>query len=91
MENLDIEKLNTNKGLVSLLIREPLNFQRAMLCSLREKVEKIAGVYSNAKWVIQENKRVIVLFEGRDVAGKVELFVELQNELIRDISKWLCS
>ena len=72
MENLDIQKLNTNKGLVSLLMREPLNFQRAMrYVRYERKLKKLqVELIRMQKWVIQENKRVIVLFEGRDAAGK---------------------
>ena len=91
MENLDIEKLNTNKGLVSLLMMEPLNFQRAIrYIRYERKLKKLqVELIRMQKWVIQENKRVIVLLRAVMLQEKVELFVELWNELIRDISKWL--
>ena len=72
MTESDLEKLNSAKGLISLLLKEPLNFQRAIrYIRYERRLKKLqVELIRMQKWVIQENERVVVLFEGRDAAGK---------------------
>ncbi len=68
----DVERLNTKKGLVSILSREPYNLDRALryakylddLTVLQIELVKLQT------WAIDNDERILVLFEGRDAAGK---------------------
>ena len=68
----DVVKLNSTKGLKSILSREPMNLERAVryvnyeqkLKTLQEELIKLQT------WAINNNERIIVIFEGRDAAGK---------------------
>ena len=76
MTDLDIEKLNSTKGLISLLMKSPLNIDRALrYVRYEKKLKKLqVELIRMQKWAIETNQRIIVIFEGRDAAGKVELF-----------------
>ena len=69
-ENVKI--LNTNKGLSALLSREPYNLERAVRYVKYEKRLKKLQVelIRMQSWAIKENERIIIIFEGRDAAGK---------------------
>ena len=66
------EILNSKKGISALLQNETLNVDKAIrtmkyenrLAKLQEEIIKLLN------WVVDNKKRVIVLFEGRDAAGK---------------------
>jgi polyphosphate kinase 2 len=68
----DIEKLNSKKGLTSLLLNEIINPQKTVrfidyeikLKNLQVELIKLQAC------IIDDNQRVIVIFEGRDAAGK---------------------
>ncbi len=68
----DVKKLNSTKGLVALLTQEKLNYERAIRYVNYEKrlKELQLEIIKLQTWGINENKRVVVLFEGRDAAGK---------------------
>ncbi len=68
----DIEKLNSKKGMLALLRKEPLNYQRAIrFVDYEKKLKKLqVELIKLQTWVIKNKKRVIVIFEGRDAAGK---------------------
>lgn len=68
----DLKKLNSTKGLVSLLTQKQLNYERAIRYVNYEKrlKELQLEIIKLQTWGINENKRVVVLFEGRDAAGK---------------------
>ncbi len=68
----DLEKLNTNKGLAALLRKDPLNYRRAIrYVDYEKQLKKLqAELIDMQHWVINNNKRVIIVFEGRDAAGK---------------------
>ena len=68
----NIEILNTNKGLTALLSREPYNLERAVRYVKYEKRLKKLQIelIRLQTWVIKENERIIIIFEGRDAAGK---------------------
>jgi polyphosphate kinase 2 len=72
MTDLDIEKLNSTKGLISLLMKSPLNVDRALrYVRYEKKLKKLqVELIRMQKWAIETNQRIIVIFEGRDAAGK---------------------
>ncbi|MDT7831562.1 polyphosphate kinase 2 [Flavobacteriaceae bacterium S356] len=67
-----INKLNSNKGLIALLSRDQLNYERAIrYVDYEKKLKKLQlEIIKVQNWAIQENKKIVVLFEGRDAAGK---------------------
>ena len=68
----DLKKLNSKKGLLTLLSKEPLNIERALrYIDYEKKLEKLQiELIRLQTWVINNNERVIVVFQGRDAAGK---------------------
>ena len=68
----NVEILNTNKGLTALLSREPYNLERAVRYVKYEKRLKKLQIelIRLQTWAIKENERIIIIFEGRDAAGK---------------------
>ncbi len=69
----EIDLLNSKKGLKSLLTgKEELNFQKAISFVKKEKEIKLLQekLIKLQNWVINNNERVVILFEGRDAAGK---------------------
>jgi polyphosphate kinase 2 len=61
----DVKKLNSKLGLLSLLSKEPLNLERGIrYVDYQKKLVKLQT------WLIEKNQRIIVIFEGRDAAGK---------------------
>ncbi len=68
----ELQKLNTKKGLIALLSKDPLNYERAVRYSdYEKKLEKLQlEIIKVQNWALQENKKIVVLFEGRDAAGK---------------------
>ncbi|NIJ44698.1 polyphosphate kinase 2 [Wenyingzhuangia heitensis] len=75
MENLterDIKNLNSKKGLQALLSDETVNVQKAIrsvnyVKNLKRLQKELIKLQEE---VIEKNQRVIVVFEGRDAAGK---------------------
>ncbi|MFV0247669.1 MAG: polyphosphate kinase 2 [Tenacibaculum sp.] len=75
MENLtqkDLNKLNSERGLKAILSEEPYNLERAIrYVNYESKLKKLqVELIRLQTWVIQQNERIIILFEGRDAAGK---------------------
>jgi polyphosphate kinase 2 len=68
----DVKKLNSKKGMLALLSKEPLNLERAIrYVDYEKKLEKLqTELIRFQTWAINNNERVIVVFEGRDAAGK---------------------
>lgn len=68
----DLKKLNTDKGLMALLSREPLSVQKALrYVEYQKKLKKLqVELIRMQTWVINNNERIIVVFQGRDAAGK---------------------
>lgn len=68
----DVDKLNTNKGLRALLIKDPFNVEKAVrFVDYEKKLKKLqVELIRLQQWAIDENERIIVIFEGRDAAGK---------------------
>ncbi|MDG2193917.1 MAG: polyphosphate kinase 2 [Polaribacter sp.] len=72
-DHLSIEKkLNSTKGLLALFSKEPINVDRAIrYVDYEKKLEKLQiELIKLQTWTIQNNERIIVIFEGRDAAGK---------------------
>ncbi|MEQ8910098.1 MAG: polyphosphate kinase 2 [Vicingaceae bacterium] len=68
----DIELLNSKIGMYALLKSKKINLQKALnearyVKTLKEKQEELIKLQ---KWVIDRGEKVIVIFEGRDAAGK---------------------
>ena len=68
----DIAILNSKIGLKHLLADKKLNYEKALRTArhelqLRELQTELIKLQN---WVIKENKKVVILFEGRDAAGK---------------------
>tara|TARA_B110001450_G_scaffold5807_1_gene6011 strand:+ start:533 stop:1312 length:780 start_codon:yes stop_codon:yes gene_type:complete len=68
----DLKKLNSKKGLLALLSKEPLNIERALrYVDYEKKLEKLqVELIRLQTWAIHKEERIIVIFEGRDAAGK---------------------
>ncbi len=68
----NVAKLNTKKGLMAILSREPYSVEKALrYINYLEKLEKLqVELIRLQTWAIKNNERIIILFEGRDAAGK---------------------
>ena len=67
-----VEKLNSTKGLVALFSKEPLNYSKTLrFIDYEKKLRKLQiEMVKLQTWAIQNNERIIIIFEGRDAAGK---------------------
>ena len=67
-----VDKLNSKKGLVALLSKEPYNVERALrYVTYQKKLKKLqVELIRLQTWAINNNERIIIVFEGRDAAGK---------------------
>lgn len=72
LTQLELKKLNSNKGLFTLLSQDTLNVDRAIrYIDYERKLKRLQTEFIRLqKWIIQNDKRMIVIFEGRDAAGK---------------------
>lgn len=68
----DLNTLNSKKGLNALLSQNPINIQKALLSVKYEKrLENLQEeMLILQQWVAKHHKKVVILFEGRDAAGK---------------------
>ena len=68
----DLNILNSKKGLEALLRQSKLDIQKSLKSVKYEKrLEKLQEeMLILQQWVAKNNKKVIILFEGRDAAGK---------------------
>lgn len=67
-----IDKLNTKLGIKGLLAKDTISIERALrVYDYEKKLKKLqAELIKMQTSVIENNERVIVIFEGRDAAGK---------------------
>lgn len=67
----DVNKLSSARGLKALLSK-PFNIEKAIrYTDYERKLKKLqVEMIRLQAWAIKENERIIVLFEGRDAAGK---------------------
>lgn len=68
----DVELLNSKEGLISLLRRKKINLGKSLeevryAVAFKERQEEIIKLQN---WVIKNDKKIVILFEGRDAAGK---------------------
>ncbi len=72
LTSLELKKLNANKALVTLLSKEPLNIERALrYIDYERKLKKLqTEIIKLQSWAIENNERIVIIFEGRDAAGK---------------------
>ena len=68
----DVKLLNSKVGMTNLLMNDPLNYDKALRyaryeTSLKKMQSKLVELQD---WVIDNRKRVVIIFEGRDAAGK---------------------
>ncbi len=68
----ELRKLNTKKGLLALLSNAPLSIERSLrYVDYGKKLKKLqVELIRLQTWAINNNERVIIVFEGRDAAGK---------------------
>ncbi|NNJ54719.1 MAG: polyphosphate kinase 2 [Bacteroidia bacterium] len=68
----DIKLLNTKKGLRNLFADKKTDVQKALRITRYENnlADLQAELVNAQDWIIQNKKKVVVLFEGRDAAGK---------------------
>ncbi len=68
----DLKKLNSKKGLKSILLNETINLPKTIRYIDYEKELKVlqTELIRQQACIIDKNMRVIVIFEGRDAAGK---------------------
>jgi polyphosphate kinase 2 len=72
LEEEDIKLLNSKIGVYNLLKYKKVNIAKVLeevkyTINLKKKQEELIKLQN---WVIKKNKKVVVLFEGRDAAGK---------------------
>ena len=72
LSDLDVLKLNSKKGLQALLSQELYNPAKAIrFIDYEKKLKKLqVELVKLQSWVIDNNERIIIIFEGRDAAGK---------------------
>lgn len=68
----DLKLLNSNAGLYALLGSKKVNLQKALeeVIYTRELKAKQEELIKLQNWVIENKQKVVVIFEGRDAAGK---------------------
>ena len=68
----NVKKLNSKKGLRALLAKQPYNLAKAIrFLDYEKKLKKLQTELVRLQtWAIQNDERIIVIFEGRDAAGK---------------------
>ena len=68
----DLRRINTRQGLVELLRRKRVRFRQALqILRYQEELEGLqVELGKMQRWVVAKRRRVAILFEGRDAAGK---------------------
>jgi len=72
LDEVGVKKLNSKKGLLALLSKEPFNISKAIrYVDYEKKLAKLqVELIRLQTWGINNNERIIIIFEGRDAAGK---------------------
>ncbi|MDR1877406.1 MAG: polyphosphate kinase 2 [Flavobacteriaceae bacterium] len=68
----DIELINSKTGLLALLNEDPLNIPKTLrYLKYERRLEKLqVELIKLQSWIVQNKKKVVIIFEGRDAAGK---------------------
>ncbi len=88
----ELKLLHTKQGKIELFRGKQVNIKRALrrVNYLNKLIELQEELLKMQQWVSQKKKRVVILFEGRDAAGKggsIRRFVEHMNpRLLRVIA-----
>ena len=80
----DLERVNTKSGLVALLRERNIRLKGVLsLLRYEEELKALqAELVKLQRWVQAEGRRIAILFEGRDAAGKggtIRRFIEHLN------------
>ncbi len=72
LKDIEVKKLNSSKGLRALLSNEPLNLQKTLrYMEYERKLKRLqVELIRLQTWAIENDERIIILFQGRDAAGK---------------------
>jgi polyphosphate kinase 2 len=72
LKEKDLKLLNSKKGLQALLLEEKLNPKKAArFVKYENRIEKLQEeLLKMQQWVVANGKKVVIVFEGRDAAGK---------------------
>ncbi|MCK5815940.1 MAG: polyphosphate kinase 2, partial [Flavobacteriaceae bacterium] len=67
-----LDKLNSKLGLFTLLSKEVINYEKTLrFLNYEQKLKKLqVELIRLQTWAIQNKERIIIIFEGRDAAGK---------------------
>ena len=67
----ELKKLTTKKGLLALLSKAPLSIERSLrYVDYQKKLKKLqVELIRLQTWGIDNNERIIVVFQGRDAAS----------------------
>ncbi|GAB7256927.1 polyphosphate kinase 2 [Polaribacter sp. OB-PA-B3] len=67
-----LNKLTTKKGLLALLSKDPLSTEKSLrYVDYQKKLKKLqVELIRLQTWAINNNERIIIVFQGRDAAGK---------------------
>ena len=80
----DVKILNSSSGITDLLKLEKLNYQRTLkFVKARRELKRLQiDLLKMQRWIVDNNYRLAVIFEGRDLAGKggcIRWFIEHLN------------
>ena len=72
LTNKDVALINSKIGLRKLFVNEKINVPKALRYTVYENElrEYQAELVKLQTWVIENKKKIVILFEGRDAAGK---------------------
>ncbi len=72
LSEIDLKKLNTKKGIKLLLADENIGLSKALrVLNYMSRLKKLQEELLKLQyWVRENNEKVVVIFEGRDAAGK---------------------
>ncbi len=72
LKNSHLKKLNSKKGLFAMLSKSAINYSKTLrYLEYEGELKKLqVELVRLQTWAIQNNERIIIIFEGRDAAGK---------------------
>lgn len=72
LKDIEVKKLNKGKALLALLSNEHLSIEKTLrYLDYERKLRKLqVELIRLQTWAIENNERIIILFQGRDAAGK---------------------
>ncbi len=72
LKDIEVKKLNKGKALLALLSNEDLSIEKTLrYLDYERKLRKLqVELIRLQTWAIENNERIIILFQGRDAAGK---------------------